>query len=164
MQVLTEGVYFLYDGDELVYIGTTDNLYRRIGEHIAAGEKVFDRFEFYPTEDRIRLEGFLIDLFNPKYNVAVGADWNHYKSVTRDFFPNQTVQEAIKKYDEYMGDPFVDDIADRIGTYRDALLRGLRQAKAPIYILHDGGYKDGYFRLDKDWYEEHKDKMWDYVS
>ena len=33
MNVIEEGVYFLYDKDELVYIGTSDNLYRRIGQH-----------------------------------------------------------------------------------------------------------------------------------
>lgn len=96
MQVFTEGVYFLYDGDELVYIGTTDNLYRRIGEHIAEGEKVFDRFEFYPTTDRIRLEGFLIKMFKPKYNLSMGADYV-FSRTREDIFPSLSIQEAIDK-------------------------------------------------------------------
>lgn len=53
MKVVEEGVYFLYDKDELVYIGQSDNLYRRIGQHIAERKKKFDRFELYPTTDRI---------------------------------------------------------------------------------------------------------------
>lgn len=155
MQVLTEGVYFLYDGDELVYIGTTDNLYRRIGQHIAEGKKVFNRFEVYPTKDRMRLEGFLIRALKPKYNVSLGAD---YKSTHDwDLFPSQSIEEAIKKYEEYAGDPLVSEIADRIGTYRGELLRGLRLAGAPIYKI------DGRFRVDKDWYLKNQDNMWDYV-
>ena len=165
MRVVTEGVYFLFDGDKLVYIGTSDNMYRRIGQHIAQGEKIFDRFELYPTKDRIRLEGFLIQMFKPKYNLASGCqEWDIGRNIGIDFFPNQTIREAIKKYDDYMGDPFVDEIADEIGTYKGHLLNGLRHANAPIYKLHDGGLKDGYFRLDKDWYEAHRDRMWDYVE
>lgn len=75
MKVVEEGVYFLYDKDELVYIGQSDNLYRRIGQHIAENKKMFDRFELYPTTDRIRLEGFLIKMFKPKYNISDGADY-----------------------------------------------------------------------------------------
>ncbi len=155
MQVLTEGVYFLYDGDELVYIGTTDNLYRRIGQHIAEGKKVFNRFEVYPTKDRMRLEGFLIRALKPKYNVSLGADYT--STYDGDLFPSQSIEEAIKKYEEYAGDPLVNEIADRIGTYRGELLRGLRDVGAPIYKI------DGKFRVDKDWYLKNQDNMWDYV-
>ena len=156
MQVFTEGVYFLYDGDELVYIGTTDNLYRRIGEHIAQGKKIFDRFEFYPTTDRIRLEGFLIQTLKPKYNVSSGADWFFPRST--DLFPSLSIREAIRKYDDYVGDPTINEIADEIGTYAGALLSGLHKAGAPVYKIKEG------FRLDKEWYVEHKDSIWDYVA
>lgn len=157
MQVLTEGVYFLFDGDELVYIGTTDNLYRRIGEHVAQGKKMFDRFEFYPTTDRMRLEGFLIETLGPtRYNVSGGADWMRPKRT--DLFPSQSIQEAIRKYDEYRGDPTINEIADEIGTYAGALLSGLHNAGAPVYKIKER------FRLDRDWYTEHKDRIWDYVA
>lgn len=155
MQVFTEGVYFLFDGDELVYIGTTDNLYRRIGQHIAEGNKAFNRFELYPTKDRIKLEGFLIRTLKPKYNLSLGANYEH--TYDGDFFPSQSIEEAIKKYEEYAGDPLISEIADRIGTNRGALLRGLRIARAPIYKI------EGRFRVDKDWYLKNQDNMWDYV-
>ena len=161
MKVVEEGIYFLYDKGELVYIGTSDNLYRRIGQHIAEKAKVFDRFELYPTTDRIRLEGFLIKMFKPKYNVASGTDcvfgeksFGH----NSDLFPNQTIQEAIKKYDDYKGDPFISDIADEIGTYQRCLLWGLVDNKAPVYKIGDK------FRLDKKWYEEHKKEIWNYIQ
>lgn len=160
MNVVEEGVYFLYDKDELVYIGQSDNLYRRIGQHIAQKEKVFDRFEIYPTSDRIRLEGFLIKMFKPKYNVSMGADCvigGKSFGFNSDLFPNQTIQEAIAKYDDYKGDPFISDIADEIGTYQRCLLQGLVANNAPVYNI------DGRFRLDKKWYEEHKKDIWDYI-
>lgn len=155
MKVVTEGVYFLYDGDELVYIGTSDNLYRRIGQHIADGKKVFDRFELYPTTDRLRLEGFLIQTLKPKYNVSGGATWEFGRNA--DLFPSLSIQEAIKKYDEYMGDPTINEIADGIGTHAGHLLNGLHNAGAPVYKIKEK------FRLDRDWYDQHKDEIWDYV-
>lgn len=158
MNVVKEGVYFLYDKDELVYIGQSDNLYRRIGQHIADGVKTFDRFELYPTNDRIRLEGFLIRMFKPKYNISSGADYCFGRTIGTDCFPNLSIQEAIKKYDEYMGDPYIREIADEIGTYQGALLRGLEQAGAPVYKIND------HFRLDKNWYNEHKKEIWNYVK
>lgn len=158
MNVVEEGVYFLYDKDELVYIGTSDNLYRRIGQHIAEKEKVFDRFELYPTTDRIRLEGFLIKIFKPKYNIASGANCVLGRTIGADFFPNSSIQDAIKKYDEYMGDPLIKEIAEEIGTYQGALMRSLVSADAPIYKI------DGHFRLDKSWYEEHEKELWGYVK
>lgn len=160
MDIVTEGVYFLYDKGVLVYIGTSDNLYRRIGQHIAQKEKIFDRFEIYPTSDRIRLEGFLIKMFKPKYNVSMGA--NCFMGAKEfgcnsDLFPNQTIKEAIAKYEDYKGDPFISDIADEIGTYKQSLLQGLVSNKAPVYKI------GGRFRLDKKWYEEHKKDIWDYI-
>ena len=155
MEVVKEGVYFLYDEGELVYIGTSNNLYQRIGEHIADDKKKFDSFELYPTTDRLRLEGFLIDAFKPKYNSAPGKDWRFFRG--KDCFPNSTIQEAIKKYDEYMGDPYVDEIADEINSYKGPLLRGLVEAGAPVYKIND------YFRLDRKWYDQHKENIWHYV-
>lgn len=161
MDIVNEGVYFLYDKDDLVYIGTSDNLYRRIGEHIAQKEKVFDRFEIFPTSDRIRLEGFLIKMFKPKYNISMGADCGLLGGkafgFNSDLFPNQTIQEAIAKYDDYKGDPFISDIANEIGTYQQCLLIGLLRNNAPVYKI------DGKFRLDKKWYEQHKTDIWDLI-
>ena len=157
MNVVGGGVYFLYDKDELVYIGQSDNLYRRIGQHIAEKTKKFDRFELYPTEDRVRLEGFLINMFKPRYNIASGIDLMG-RFIGADFFPDVSITEAIKKYDSYMGDPTIKEIADQIGTYQGALLRGLKRACAPIYKI------DGYFRLDRKWHDAHIDDMWSYVE
>ena len=155
MDVVTEGVYFLYDGDELVFIGTSNNLFWRIGEHVKEGAKKFDRFELYPTKDRLRLEGFLIRMFHPKYNVSDGAYWDKRK---KDAFPNSTIEEAIKKYDEYMGDPYIRELEDETGWDVQALLGGLLRANAPMYKIGDD-----YWRLDKSWLEQHREDISRYV-
>lgn len=153
MKVIEEGVYFLYDGDELVYIGESDNVFRRIGQHIAEKQKTFDRFEVYPTKERRRLEGFLIRAFSPKYNISAGM--NDFP--IDDLFPSLSIQETIKKYEEYHGDPSVREIAESIGTYPQALLKGLYDAGAPIYKIGDR------WRIDRAWYKENENHLWDYV-
>ena len=163
MKVVQSGVYFLFDKDELVYIGTSANIYERIGQHVSEGVKMFDRFEVFPTKDkfdRYMLEGFLIQLFHPKYNISNGKMFE-YRDIGADLFPNQTIQEAIKKYEEYIGDPLVNEIANEIGTYPSCLLRGLVEMNAPVYKMK--GKYCGAWRLDKKWYEEHREKIWEYV-
>jgi hypothetical protein len=44
----TRGVYFLFHNEELVYIGRTPNVYRRVGEHI--NSKKIDSFYLLPIE------------------------------------------------------------------------------------------------------------------
>ena len=71
MNIVKNSVYFLFDGDELVYVGKSTNLFARIGTHVAEGFKKFDRFEFYETDDQDRMEEFFIRLLRPKYNKTV---------------------------------------------------------------------------------------------
>lgn len=67
----TPCVYFLFDGEDLVYIGKTDNIFYRIGTHLTEGQKKFDRFEMFETKNNDRLEALLITLLKPKYNKLV---------------------------------------------------------------------------------------------
>lgn len=66
-----EGVYFLIDGGEIVYVGRSDNIADRIGAHVAAKRMVFDRVLTVPANglDQERLEQRYIAAFTPKYNV-----------------------------------------------------------------------------------------------
>ena len=61
------GVYFLLDGNDVVYIGQSVNVYVRISSH--AGKK-FDRYAFIPCsiEALDRLESLYIHLLRPKLN------------------------------------------------------------------------------------------------
>jgi excinuclease UvrABC nuclease subunit len=67
------GVYFLFDGEELVYIGKSWNCFLRVAEHTRKEtDKVFTSWSFVPTEydeSLLELEKQLIKEHRPKYNV-----------------------------------------------------------------------------------------------
>tara|TARA_X000001036_G_C20140235_1_gene586998 strand:- start:107 stop:472 length:366 start_codon:yes stop_codon:yes gene_type:complete len=62
------GVYFLFDGDELIYIGQTINEYQRVAGHF--NDKIFDSYTFMPClkEELNTIESVYIDHFKPKLN------------------------------------------------------------------------------------------------
>ena len=62
------GVYALVNWGVPVYIGQTVNGLRRIGDHVK--DKVFDEvwFKRVPQAELREVEGWLIDMFRPKYN------------------------------------------------------------------------------------------------
>ena len=85
MRLYKPGVYFLFDGDELVYVGKSKNIMARIGTHIADEQKTFDSFEIFETDDYSRLEEFLIRLLKPKYNrVVPGTEFEHLGGIERE--------------------------------------------------------------------------------
>ena len=67
-----KGIYFLFDGDELVYIGSSRvNIFQRLKSHVK--DKKWDYFIFYqtrPETDVLGLEYDLIRKLNPKLNIA----------------------------------------------------------------------------------------------
>jgi hypothetical protein len=65
------GVYFLIQDDEIVYVGQSKDVYRRIGVHFA--DKVFNRTYVLKANesDLLWLEGMYIQKLKPKYNFAV---------------------------------------------------------------------------------------------
>ena len=74
---IPQGVYFLYDNGQLVYIGQTNDIFRRISEHsrgmVKKGQpiKQFDDWAYIECDDeqrRLALEALLIHLTHPKYN------------------------------------------------------------------------------------------------
>lgn len=64
------GVYFLLQGDHVVYVGQAKNVKKRIAEHKADPEKVFDAYSFLPcdAEDLDTLEALYIMHLRPKQN------------------------------------------------------------------------------------------------
>jgi len=69
------GVYYLYDGENLVYIGKTIQLPVRIAVH-GLSNKQFDSYTFRPCskDDMPRTEVYAISHHKPKYN-----KWNQSK-------------------------------------------------------------------------------------
>jgi hypothetical protein len=67
-------VYFLIDGDTVVYVGMTVNLISRLASHINDSGKKFTSVYYVEDEDNETLEAFSIRQFLPKYNVNMMKD------------------------------------------------------------------------------------------
>lgn len=82
----TFGIYALYNLHGLCYIGISENLKRRIKNHIKSKRKKWDRFSWYsfPKGKRKYLkevEGAIIRIVNPRYNRIRGKKLNKVKKV-----------------------------------------------------------------------------------
>lgn len=63
------GLYFLYQGDEIVYIGQANNVFLRVGIHDMENGKEFDSWSYQEIEgDRSNAEREAIRKHRPKYN------------------------------------------------------------------------------------------------
>jgi len=68
------GIYHLYNGEQLVYIGKSTNLPSRLGAHVGS-DKVFDSFTVrnMPEDEITTAEIYAICHHRPMYNIAVGS-------------------------------------------------------------------------------------------
>ena len=66
------GVYFLFDDDELVYIGKGWNCFLRVAEHTRKdSDKIFTSWNYLCIDNKEKyssLEKELIQIYKPKYN------------------------------------------------------------------------------------------------
>ncbi len=64
------GVYYLYLGDEIIYIGQSTNVFYRVGSHGIPNGFNFDSWEYVPTqpEDLVAAERKAILQHRPKLN------------------------------------------------------------------------------------------------
>jgi len=64
------GIYFLIKNNEIIYIGKTIELVRRLGNHLSEKEKDFDSYFFmeFKEEELNAMEYFFIRKYKPKYN------------------------------------------------------------------------------------------------
>jgi excinuclease UvrABC nuclease subunit len=74
----TPGIYFLFDNDELVYIGKGWNCFLRVAEHTRKDStKIFTSWEYIQIDDEAKygeLEKQLIKQYRPRYNrVHIGV-------------------------------------------------------------------------------------------
>ena len=154
MKVATKGVYFLFDNKQLVYIGESNNVYMRIGQHIKDGKKKFDSFEIYPCNDRKKLEGFLIRALSPKYNVSDGMWYD--TAYQDDIFPSQTIEEAIKAYEKQFDTYTVDEVAELMGTYRKCVCDIIMRHGEEIPVFRT----DGRWKFKKEWVDKNIEELW----
>lgn len=99
------GLYFLYNNDELVYIGQSKSVYTRVLEHIVDNKKTFNDVTALYHEDVTNseiMEIALIYLKKPKYNKLVIQDIGKFlfllPSCVGEFFKNKenVLNEAQK--------------------------------------------------------------------
>lgn len=65
------GVYILYDGGEVVYIGYSKHLYKRIKSQCTNKKIEWDVYEKYIIGEKLMskfIEEFLIEYYKPKHN------------------------------------------------------------------------------------------------
>lgn len=70
-KAIIQGVYVLYDKDEIVYVGKSKNIINRISSHLSRHEIQFDSFDWIECEDEMDchfLEASLIRTGRTKYN------------------------------------------------------------------------------------------------
>lgn len=68
--LFTVGVYFLFQGDEIVYVGKSTDIVGRIKNHIQSKDKLFDGWDLrvFPVEKIGQAEAKYIRRLKPKYN------------------------------------------------------------------------------------------------
>lgn len=66
------GIYFLIDRGEIVYVGQSIDVFKRIRDHRQEGYKIWDRFSMIPVrkEKLTEVERWYILHFRPRYNKA----------------------------------------------------------------------------------------------
>lgn len=64
------GVYFLLSDGEIVYVGASRNIMRRVSQHLDDDSKTFDSVSFIETSEQamFRIESAYIEKFRPKLN------------------------------------------------------------------------------------------------
>ena len=154
MKPITGAVYFLYDNDELVYIGQSNNVYGRIGEHIREKTKTFTDFRIYETDDYIRLEAFLIAALRPKYNKTLGNQFDYsYADIDKfsSMLPPRRILQIIKKHEDAYPKVYLHRVAsEHPYLYKQRVCKLLldHMNEIPIYRL------DHEWFIEPDWYKE----------
>lgn len=102
------GIYFLFDGNELVYVGRAINVYHRVHTHVTEGRKSFDQWAYVdcPVDKLDDLEAAYISEFRPKYN-----------SETTYLHPGFAFRKEIRRRFKLSSDVF-EGICDRFNIER----------------------------------------------
>jgi hypothetical protein len=90
------GVYHLFYQDELVYVGMSKCVKKRLLEHLRCLDMVFDQVLWFMTPDRtvkevLDIERRLIKLWNPKLNVSRGYGSSNFS----DLFTQGEIHKVI---------------------------------------------------------------------
>ena len=91
------GVYYLFDKNEVVYIGASENIKSRLIAHYSNKEKEFDDFSFHTCDKNIlfKAEAKAIRRYLPKYNKKVPALDNQNRCSSRTSSSKRTKTTAF---------------------------------------------------------------------
>ena len=95
-QAMRPAIYVLFQGEEVVYVGQSINVYSRLGTHYQEGTKEFDSFRIlYCKKKRMSYwERKLIKAYEPRYNVSQ----NRRKAKALGYkTPNQRMKEIVER-------------------------------------------------------------------
>lgn len=81
------GIYFLYQDDDIVYVGQSQNIGQRVYTHLAKDEKVFNYYAVYECpklsqQEMDNLEARIILEFDPRYNGSIPPN-SKYKTISQ---------------------------------------------------------------------------------
>lgn len=79
---LTRGIYFLFKNHELIYIGQSEDIFKRVPIHL--GSKDFNNWNYieYENENLNNIEAEFILKFQPKQNKAIPKNDNWISAST----------------------------------------------------------------------------------
>lgn len=132
-----EGIYFLFDGEEIVYVGQSKDVCRRVGNHRLKKRehepKTFDKFAFIQCDaEKIdEIETFYIAKFNPKYNNhlpnGVKSKWTSVNYLKTKYYDAFTERE-LRIFIENSGIPIIKKSVD-INLLNAALVKKFGTSK-----------------------------------
>ncbi|MBC8485860.1 MAG: hypothetical protein ISS80_04270 [Candidatus Cloacimonetes bacterium] len=99
-----QGIYFLIEKNDIVYVGQSSEIIHRISNHAKDGNYNFDEFSYIkcPKEFLDNLEAYYIYTFKPKFNSVLPKN-KYFKSINqmKEVFnlPVKVLRLWIKLYD-----------------------------------------------------------------
>lgn len=94
---MEHGVYFLFCGKELIYIGKSQRCHERVLAHTKEGRIPFDRFVVLPIDERWLdgIEAFLISEMKPSFNIK------HVNPSDNDSIIAKFHAQKMERFQEY---------------------------------------------------------------
>ena len=94
------GIYFLISQKEIVYVGQSVNIHKRVSDHFSGCKIEFDSYSFIfvPVAELNRVEKFYIQKFMPAYNVSDNPlDWSKRKPKYEKEIPPEVLRYYATK-------------------------------------------------------------------
>jgi hypothetical protein len=142
-------VYLIHHKGAIVYVGMTNNLGKRLKQHMESS-KVFDEVKYYKVECKRSaqsLEAYLIDYLQPKLNITKGTEIKVNKG--KEIFNEGLELFNFEGFDYHKASRNKLEIKDRgiYATYKSTISEGtvlLRLSSPTIGILE---IEDHYYKL-----------------